>query len=95
MVIGHRSEFELSIEYPKPSAWADSFQVARKDFCRYVVDNRLKADLERANLQGLSFVTNIEGSSFKLWPVSLALWIRLLLELIPAEQLWPLLWPDR
>lgn len=62
---------------------------------RYVIDNWLKADLERANLQGLSFVTLFGGSSFKLWPVSLALWIRLLLELIPVEQLWPLLWPDR
>lgn len=66
MVIGHRS---LSIEYPKPSAWADSFQVARKYFCRCVVDNQLKADLERANLQGLSFVTilRVHLSSYGLY----------------------------
>lgn len=68
---------------------------ARKCLRRYVVHNRLKADLERPNLQVLSFVTDFEGSSFNLWPVSLALWIRLLLELIPIEQPWPLLWPDR
>lgn len=85
----HRAEFELSIEYPEPSAWVELREHFYADTL-YVTVSKL---IPRANLQ--IFPSPFWGSSFNLWPVSLALWIRLLLELKPVEQLWPLLWLDQ